>query len=88
MCSASVAVLLLATGEVNFFLAFALGMAGAALLGMVREKVAFRPWRGSHPLVPLISACDEMVIVKGTNICPSRVGQVLAAIQGEEPVYQ
>jgi phenylacetate-CoA ligase len=32
--------------------------------------------------------CDEVVIVKGTNIFPTRVGQVLAAIQGEEPAYQ
>ena len=32
--------------------------------------------------------CDEVVIVKGTNIFPNRVGQVLAAIQGEEPAYQ
>jgi phenylacetate-CoA ligase len=31
---------------------------------------------------------DEVVIVKGTNIFPSRVGQVLAALQGEEPAYQ
>jgi phenylacetate-CoA ligase len=31
---------------------------------------------------------DEVVIVKGTNIFPNRVGQVLAAIQGEEPAYQ
>jgi phenylacetate-CoA ligase len=32
--------------------------------------------------------CDEVVIVKGVNIFPRRVGQVLAAIQGEEPAYQ
>ncbi|OGP70581.1 MAG: phenylacetate--CoA ligase [Deltaproteobacteria bacterium RBG_13_60_28] len=31
---------------------------------------------------------DEVVIVKGINIFPSRVGQILAAIQGEEPAYQ
>ena len=31
---------------------------------------------------------DEVVIVKGTNIFPTRVGQVLAAIRGEEPAYQ
>jgi phenylacetate-CoA ligase len=31
---------------------------------------------------------DEVVIVKGTNIFPNRVGQVLAAIHGEEPAYQ
>jgi phenylacetate-CoA ligase len=32
--------------------------------------------------------CDEVVIVKGVNLFPNRVGQVLAAIQGEEPAYQ
>jgi phenylacetate-CoA ligase len=32
--------------------------------------------------------CDEVVIVKGTNIFPNRVGQILAGIQGEEPAYQ
>jgi phenylacetate-CoA ligase len=32
--------------------------------------------------------CDEVVIVKGINIFPARVGQVLAAVQGQEPVYQ
>ena len=32
--------------------------------------------------------CDEVVIVKGINIFPTRVGQILAAIQGEEPAYQ
>jgi phenylacetate-CoA ligase len=31
---------------------------------------------------------DEVVIVKGINIFPSRVGQVLAVIQGAEPAYQ
>lgn len=31
---------------------------------------------------------DEVVIVKGVNIFPQRVGQILAAIQGETPIYQ
>src|SRR4030065_314369 len=56
MCGAFVPVLLLATGQVNFYLAFGLGMAAAGLLGVVLERVAFRPLRGSHPLVPPISA--------------------------------
>ena len=29
-----------------------------------------------------------MVIVKGVNIFPQRVGQILAALQGETPSYQ
>ena len=32
--------------------------------------------------------CDEVVIVKGINIFPTRVGQILARLQGEEPAYQ
>jgi phenylacetate-CoA ligase len=31
---------------------------------------------------------DAVVIVKGINIFPGRVGQILAAIQGDEPAYQ
>ncbi|MDD2903132.1 MAG: phenylacetate--CoA ligase [Syntrophales bacterium] len=31
---------------------------------------------------------DAVVIVKGVNIYPSRVGQILAGLQGEEPAYQ
>jgi phenylacetate-CoA ligase len=32
--------------------------------------------------------CDHVVIVKGINIFPERVGQILAGFQGDEPVYQ
>ncbi len=63
MCGAFVAVLLLASG-VNFYLAFALGMAAAALLGVVLERVAFRPLRGCHPLVPLISAIGASIFLQ------------------------
>ena len=64
MCGAFVAVLLLATGKVNFFLAFPLGMAAAALLGVLLERVAFRPLRGFHPLVPLISAIGASIFLQ------------------------
>ncbi len=36
----------------------------------------------------ILGRTDEVVIVKGVNIFPQRVGQILAAIQGETPVYQ
>lgn len=52
MCGAFVAVLLLATGKVNFFLACALGMAAAALLGVILERVAFRPCGVPSPGAP------------------------------------
>jgi len=64
MFGAFVAVLLLGTGQVNFFLAFAGGMAAAAILGVVLERVAFRPLRGSHPLVPLISAIGASIFLQ------------------------
>ena len=64
MCGAFVAVLLLATGKVNFFVAFAAGMGAAALLGLLLERVAFRPLRGSHPLVPLISAIGASIFLQ------------------------
>ncbi len=64
MFGAFVTVLLLATGHTNFFLAFAAGMAAAGLLGVVLERVAFRPLRGSHPLVPLISAIGASIFLQ------------------------
>ena len=36
----------------------------------------------------ILGRTDEVVIVKGVNIFPQRIGQILAAIQGETPVYQ
>lgn len=36
----------------------------------------------------ILGRTDEVIIVKGVNIFPQRVGQILAAIQGETPVYQ
>lgn len=64
MCGAFVAVLLLAAGQVNFIGALAAGMAAAALLGVVLERVAFRPLRGAHPLVPLISAIGASIFLQ------------------------
>lgn len=64
MFGAFVAVLLLGTGQVNFFVAFAAGMAAAAVLGVVLERVAFRPLRGSNPLVPLISAIGASIFLQ------------------------
>jgi branched-chain amino acid transport system permease protein len=63
MFGAFVAVLLLGAGA-NFFLAFAGGMGAAAVLGVALERVAFRPLRGSHPLVPLISAIGASIFLQ------------------------
>ncbi len=64
MCGAFVAVLLLASGKVGFLWAFLAGMLAAALLGVVLERVAFRPLRGSHPLVPLLSAIGASIFLQ------------------------
>ncbi len=64
MFGAFVTVVLLAGGQVNFVLAFGAGMAAAGLLGVVLERVAFRPLRGSHPLVPLISAIGASIFLQ------------------------
>ena len=39
-------------------------MAGAAVLGLILERVAFRPLRGAHPLVPLISAIGASIFLQ------------------------
>ncbi len=64
MFGAFVAVVLLATGQVNFLLACGAGMAAAGLLGVVLERIAFRPLRGTHPLVPLISAIGASIFLQ------------------------
>ncbi len=64
MFGAFVTVLLLAGGRVPFLVACGAGMAAAALLGVVLERVAFRPLRGSHPVVPLISAIGASIFLQ------------------------
>jgi branched-chain amino acid transport system permease protein len=64
MAGAFATVLLLSVYEVNFFVAFLFGMGVAAVLGVILERVAFRPLRGSHPLVPLISAIGASIFLQ------------------------
>lgn len=64
MAGAFATVLLLSAYRVNFFLAFLFGMGVAALLGVILERVAFRPLRGAHPLVPLISAIGASIFLQ------------------------
>jgi len=64
MAGAFAAVLLLHAFKVNFFLAFLFGMGVAALLGVILERLAFRPLRGAHPLVPLISAIGASILLQ------------------------
>ncbi len=64
MAGAFVTVLLLGAYQLNFFVAFLLGMGGAAVLGVILERVAFRPLRGAHPLVPLISAIGASIFLQ------------------------
>ena len=39
-------------------------------------------------LARIAGRTDQVVVVKGINIFPERVGQILAAFTGEEPTYQ
>jgi branched-chain amino acid transport system permease protein len=64
MAGAFAAVLLLHAFKVNFFLAFFFGMVVAALVGVLLERLAFRPLRGAHPLVPLISAIGASILLQ------------------------
>jgi branched-chain amino acid transport system permease protein len=64
MAGAFAAVILLSAYKVNFFVAVLFGMGVAALLGVVLERVAFRPLRGGHPLVPLISAIGASIFLQ------------------------
>jgi branched-chain amino acid transport system permease protein len=64
MAGAFAAVLLLSVFKVNFFLAFLFGMGIAALVGVILERLAFRPLRGGHPLVPLISAIGASILLQ------------------------
>ncbi len=64
MAGAFATVLLLSAYKVNFFVAFLFGMGVAAVLGLILERLAFRPLRGSHPLVPLISAIGASIFLQ------------------------
>jgi branched-chain amino acid transport system permease protein len=64
MAGAFAAVLLLSAFKVNFILAFLFGMGIAALVGVILERLAFRPLRGGHPLVPLISAIGASILLQ------------------------
>jgi phenylacetate-CoA ligase len=44
--------------------------------------------RTTTRLSRIAGRCDQVVIVKGVNIFPARVGQVLAHVLGEDPEYQ
>lgn len=56
-----------------------------------RTKIDYTPCPCSRTFARLgriQGRTDEVVIVKGVNIFPVRIGQILSALQGEEPVYQ
>ena len=62
MFGAFTAVLTLtATG--NIWLASAAGIAVACVIGVLLERIAFRPLRGTHPLIPLISAIGASIFL-------------------------
>ncbi len=36
----------------------------------------------------ILRRCDEVVVIKGINIIPARIGEILEQIKGERPVFQ
>ena len=44
--------------------------------------------RTLHKISRIQGRCDNVVIIKGVNIIPERIGDVLEQIEGERPVYQ
>jgi branched-chain amino acid transport system permease protein len=52
---------LAATGELG--LAVLAGVGTACLVGFLLERIAFRPLRGMHPLIPLISAIGASILL-------------------------
>ena len=57
----SAVVTLAATGSI--WLSAAAGIAVACIIGLLLERVAFRPLRGMHPLIPLISAIGASIFL-------------------------
>ncbi|MGI6643591.1 MAG: branched-chain amino acid ABC transporter permease [Bacillota bacterium] len=64
MAGAFMGLLLIQSGGVPFPLALVLAMGGAALLGMVIERVAYRPLRKSSRLACLISAIGMSILLQ------------------------
>lgn len=52
---------LAATGDMS--LAIMAGIVLACLVGVLLERIAFRPLRGTHPLIPLISAIGSSIFL-------------------------
>lgn len=52
---------LAATGELG--LAVLAGISSACVVGVILERFAFRPLRGTHPLIPLISAIGASIFL-------------------------
>ncbi len=44
--------------------------------------------RTFHRIGRILRRCDEVVVIKGINIIPERIGDILEQIKGERPVYQ
>jgi phenylacetate-CoA ligase len=44
--------------------------------------------RTSTRISRILSRCDNVVVIKGINIIPERIGDILERLKGERPVYQ
>ncbi len=50
-------------GTGSIWLAAAAGISAACAIGLLLERLAFRPLRGTHPLIPLISAIGASILL-------------------------
>lgn len=64
MAGAFTAVLLLSKTSIGFIPAFFLALVAAAGVGLCMERLAFRPLRGSNPLIPLIAAIGVSIFLQ------------------------
>ncbi len=44
--------------------------------------------RSMRRISRILRRCDEMIVIKGINIIPNRIGEILQEIKGERPVFQ
>ncbi len=64
MAGAFTAVLLLSKTSIGFVPAFLLALVASAGVGLSMERLAFRPLRGSNPLIPLIAAIGVSIFLQ------------------------
>ncbi|GIP41254.1 branched-chain amino acid ABC transporter permease [Paenibacillus sp. J31TS4] len=71
-----VSIVVFAFGGLPFFVVLLIAMAVASLLGMAVERVAFRPYRQSDEIIPLISGIGMSLILQNLALLIWGPGQI------------